>query len=64
MADTTTITKLIQEHISHTVPHLAMVTQFDDHASEEELPKWLWGSDLILEAEKFATDKDWPKFVL
>jgi hypothetical protein len=64
MADTATITELIQEHIGHTVPHLAMVAQFYDHASEEELPKWLLGFNLILEVEKFAADKDWPKLVL
>jgi hypothetical protein len=63
-ADTTTITELIQEHVGHTVPYLTMVAQFYDHASEEELPKWLLGFDLISEAEKFATDKDWPKLVL
>jgi hypothetical protein len=41
-----------------------MVAQFYNHASEEELPKWLLGFNLILEAEKFAADKDWPKLVL
>jgi hypothetical protein len=45
-ADTATITELIQEHIGHTVLHLAVVAQFYDHASEEELPKWLLGFDL------------------
>jgi hypothetical protein len=64
MANTTIITELIQEHVSHTVPHPAMVAQFYDHTSEEKFPKWLLGFDLILEAEKFAINKDWPKLVL
>jgi hypothetical protein len=63
-ANTDTITKLVQEHIGYTIPHPAMVTQFYDHVSKEELPKWLLGFDLISEAEKYATDKDWPKLVL
>jgi hypothetical protein len=44
MANTATITELIQEHISHTVPHPAVVAQFYDHASEEEPPNGYWGS--------------------
>jgi hypothetical protein len=55
---TATITELIQEHVGHTVPHLAVVAQFYDYASEKELPKWLLGFDFISEAEKFTTDKD------
>jgi hypothetical protein len=38
-ANTATITELIQEHVGHTIPHPAMVAQFYNHTSEEELPK-------------------------
>jgi hypothetical protein len=61
--DTSTITDLIKK-LADTLPCLAMVAQFYDHVTKEELPKWLLGFDYPVEAEKFAEDKDWPKLVL
>jgi hypothetical protein len=61
---TGTITDLIKRYTADTLPCPAVVAQFYDHITEEELPKWLLGFDYPVEAEKFAEDKDWPKLVL
>jgi hypothetical protein len=62
--DTGTITDLIKRYMANTLPRLAVIAQFYNHVTKEELPKWLLGFNYPVEAEKFAEDKDWPKLVL